>query len=203
VAGDTTAYTLGVEFYVTVSGLLLYGFWWWCAPGADASPKAFQLFESVSDIVGTPVVGGATVSGALAVGAWNYAVLDAPVVLVADQRYRAGILGGGSANWYSASPAYFTADLVNGPLVAPATVNALGGLQGSFNTGSTMAYPRFTGGGGNYWLDVLVSEAPVLAETGRATAGSAQGPSAGGGTATVARSGAGVGMAASAQGGTP
>src|SRR4051812_2778500 len=139
-AGDTTAYTLGVEFYVTVSGLRLFGFWWWCAPGADPSPKSFQLFQCISDVIGTAVDDASAVSGTLTQGVWNYTALGAPVVIAANQRYRAGILGGGPANWYSAVPSAFPADIVNGPLVAPATANALGGLQGSFNTGAVMAY---------------------------------------------------------------
>lgn len=202
-AGDTTAYTLGVEFYVTAGGLLLYGFWWWCAAGADTSPKPCQLFACVSDVVGTPVDGGATVSGPLAVGVWNYAPLDVPLALAANQRYRAGVLGGGSANWYSAVPGAFPADVVNGPLVAPSTADALGGLQGSFNTGASMAYPRFVGSGASYGIDVTVSEAPVLAETGSAAAGLAAGPAAAGGVSGGAVAGAGTTSSASAQGGAP
>lgn len=200
-AGDTTAYTLGVEFYVTASGLYLYGFWWWCAPGADPSAKQFQLFACVTDVIGTPVDGAAAVSGQLTQGAWNYTALPAPASLASGQRYRAGILGGGSANWYSAVAGAFPADIVNGPLVAPATANALGGLQGSFNTGAAMAYPRFVGAGASYGIDVSVSPAPAVAQTGRAQAGAPTGPAARTGPSAAPRASAGAPAAATARGG--
>lgn len=200
-AADTTAYTLGVEFYVTATGLYLYGFWWWCAPGADTAPKAFQLFSCVSDTVGTPVDHAGTVSGALTAGVWNFAPLPDPVPLVQAQHYRAGILGGGAANWYSATGGGFPADMVNGPLVAPATTAALGGLQGNYVVGSTLAYPRFSAGG-NYWIDVLVSEAAVTAQTGRARAGASTGPASRSGAAGSPGASAGVAAAATARGGT-
>jgi hypothetical protein len=201
--GDTTAYTLGVEFYVTTGGLYLYGFWWWCAGGADPSPKAFQLFACVSDVIGTPVDGAAATSGPLTQGAWNYTALAAPAVLGSGQHYRAGVLGGGSSNWYSAVPNAWPADVVHGPLVGVATANALGGLQGSFNTGAAMAYPRFVGNGASYGIDVSVSEAPVLAQTGTAAPGRPTGPAAGGGTGAWPRAGAGTTSQAYAQGGAP
>jgi hypothetical protein len=200
-AGDSTSYTLGVEFYVTAGGLYLYGFRWWCAPGADASPKPFQLFECVTDIVGTPVDGAEVTSSALTAGAWNYAPLPDPVLLTAGQHYRAGVLGGGSGNWYSAVAAAFTGDVVDGPLVAPSTANALGGLQGSFVTSTVMAYPRFVGNGANYGIDVTVSEAPVSAETGSARAGVSTGPGSRAGATVVPSASAGAVMTARARGG--
>lgn len=200
-AADTTAYTLGTEFYVTTTGLLLYGFWWWCAPGADTSPKPCQLFQCINDTAGTAVDAGGTVSEVLTADAWNYAPLPAPVPLTVDQHYRAGVQGGGAANWYSATAGGFPADVVNGPLVAPATTAALGGLQGSFVVGGTIAYPRFSGGG-NYWVDVSVSEAAVSVQTGRARAGAPTGPGARSGAGAAPGASAGLTATATARGGT-
>lgn len=165
VVGDTTAYTLGTEFYVTAL-VDFTGYWWWCTPGADTSAKTCGLWQVVTATTGTPVAGAGAVSGPLTQGAWNWIPAAAPVQLTENQRYRAGILGTSGTNWYGATPGAFPADIVHGPLTAPSTANAVGNVQGGYNQQSVLAIPAFTNGSGpSYWLDVQVvdSAAPPTA----------------------------------------
>jgi hypothetical protein len=164
-AGDTTVYTLGVEFYAT-SLVDFTGWWWWCAPGADPAAKTFGLWTVDTAFTGTLV---ATAAGsALTQGTWNYAALSPVLQLTANQRYRAGVLGGGNgANWYGATANGWPVDLANGPLHAPSTANAVGNLQGSYKQAAVLSFPRDTGSS-NYWLDVQVMDAaapPTAART--------------------------------------
>lgn len=158
VAADTTNYTLGVEFYVTAANNNLLGYWWWCASGASTTAKSFRLYSVVNSTTGTAVSGSDVTSGTLVTG-WNYVALSTPVSLTANQRYRAAILGGSGANWYSAQANGFPSDIVHGPLTAPSTTNATGACQGSFIVSATMAFPTSVSSGSNYGLDVYVETA--------------------------------------------
>lgn len=156
---DSTAYTLGVEFYVT-QAMQLTGYWWWCAPGASTAPVQHGVFTVVSALTGSLVTGSTATSGTLTQGAWNFTPLSPAVDLTPNQRYRAGASGGGSVNWYGSKGSDFPADIVNGPLVAPSTANAVGGIQGSFNTAVGLTYPKDTAGS-SYGVDVQVSDPPT------------------------------------------
>lgn len=156
-ASDTTSYTMGVEFYVTADANLT-GFWWWCAPGADTSVKTHQCWQVATGTTGTAVPGTQVNTGTLTQGQWNFTALSPPVPLTPNQRYRASITDLSSGhNWYSATPDGYPADVVDGPLTAPSTVNATGGIQVGYVISSTPTYPELTTGA-NYWVDVQVSD---------------------------------------------
>jgi hypothetical protein len=157
-AADTTAYTLGIEVYAT-QDMQLTGYWWWCAAGASTAPVQHGLFTVVSALTGTLVSGSTVTSGTLTQGQWNFTALSPAIDLTPNQRYRAGAAGGGSVNWYGAIGSGFPADIVNGPLVAPSTANAVGNIQGCFNTAVGLTYPKDTSGA-NYGMDVQVSDPP-------------------------------------------
>lgn len=158
VANDTTGYTLGVEFYVTDADVRFLGFWWWCATGASTNAVNARVYTVDNTTSGTAVPGSDATSGTLTANAWNYIELAKPIVLTANQRYRACIQGGGTANWYSAIASGFAADSVHGPLTVPSTTNATGAKQGSFVVAATMTYPNGVSGGSNYGIDVQVGE---------------------------------------------
>lgn len=158
VANDTTGYTLGVEFYVTDADVRFLGFWWWCATGASTNAVNARVYTVDNTTSGTAVPGSDATSGTLTANAWNYIELAKPIVLTANQRYRACIQGGGTANWYSAIANGFAADSVHGPLTVPSTTNATGAKQGSFVVAATMTYPNGVSNDANYGIDVQVGE---------------------------------------------
>lgn len=169
VASDGTAYTMGLEFYVT-QPMELTGYWWWCATGASTTPVEHGLFTVATATTGTLVSGSAVTSGTLTAGQWNFTALSPAVDLAANTRYRAGAAGGGSGNWYGAVTDAFPADITNGPLVAPSTANAVGGVQNGYVVSSVLAYPEFSIGNG-YGVDVQVSDPASSATATAATAG--------------------------------
>jgi hypothetical protein len=168
VAADTTAYTLGVEFYTTAA-VDLTGYWWWCTPGADTTAKSFELWQIVSAFVGTPIAGTAATSGTLTQNAWNWVPLASSVALTVGQRYRAGCFGAGGVNWYGATHNGWPADLVNGPLTAPSTADATNNAQSPYKQAASISFPVDTGGS-NYWLDVQVVDAAAPPTAARSNA---------------------------------
>lgn len=155
-ASDSTSYTMGVEFYVT-SAANLTGYWWWCAIGASTAPQVHQLWQVATGTTGSAVGGTTVTSGTRTQGQWNFTALSPPVALTPNQRYRASVTDSSGADWYSATPAGFPVDIVNGPLTAPSTVNATGGIQMGYVISSVPTFPELTTGG-NYWMDVQVSD---------------------------------------------
>lgn len=156
VASDTTSYTMGVEFYVT-SNANLTGYWWWCATGGSTAPQVHQLWQVATGTTGSAVGGTTVVSGIRTPGQWNFTALSPPVALTPNQRYRASVTDSSGTNWYSATASGFPADVVNGLLTAPSTANATGGIQMGYVISSVPTYPELTTGG-NYWMDVQVSD---------------------------------------------
>lgn len=187
VASDTTSYTMGVEFYVT-SAANLTGYWWWCATGASTAPQVHQLWQVATGTTGTAVSGTTVTSGTRTQGQWNFTALSPAVGLTPNQRYRASVTDSSGANWYSATASGFPADVVEGLLTAPSTVDATGGIQMGYVISTTPAYPELTTGG-NYWMDVQVSD-----PSGSTTATAA--------TATVAATAYGATAAVSVSAGT-
>jgi hypothetical protein len=80
---------------------------------------------------------------------WQSVTFSSPVAVTANTMYVASVdMADGS---YLATANYFTADIVNGPLTAPSTINAGGNGVYSATTG---AFPASTFNATNYWVDV-------------------------------------------------
>ena len=178
---DSTAVTLGVEFYVTQTAQL-NGYYWWCPAGGDTTAKQHGLYTVTTGTTGSLVTGSTVTTGTLSGGAWNYTALSpSPLTLTAGQRYRAAVYRGASAaDWYSATASGFPADITNGILICPSTTNATGGIQGSYVYYGALTYPSMVSGGANYWIDVSVSTTAAVVGVGtplqaRATSGSVAG----------------------------
>jgi hypothetical protein len=99
-------------------------------------------------------------------GTWGTVTLPAPQPLTPGTRYRAVIFHPAGA--YAATGAYFTADQVAGPLVAPASATATAGAQGSYAYGPAIQYPTQTFNSAAYYADVTVTDvdpAPLIVPT--------------------------------------
>lgn len=157
-AQDQNDYSFGMEFTLSEAAPLT-GIWWWSATGAAVLPSACMIYDVNSQTIvsGTnntsPSWSGAAGSG------WVKCTYDGSVTLNAGQRYKV-VVQGGSANWLSATQAYFTtgpgsAGLTAGPITVFSNATADVG-QDTLLTGT--GYPGTSAGNGqNFWVDVEVT----------------------------------------------
>lgn len=124
------------------------------------------------------VVSGSAVDFVLSGTGWQTATLASPVQLTANTSYKVTIH---SDDNYSATGGYWATGagvggITNGPLTAPDAGGAPLGLgliqQGSFRvTSDPDAYPNNYFGGGQYWVDVTVTDVdPGSGHSGTGTA---------------------------------
>jgi hypothetical protein len=124
------------------------------------------------------VVAGTQVDFALSGTGWQTAVLTAPVQLTAGTLYKAVLH---TDDNYTATGGYWATGagvggITNGPLTAPDAGGAPLGIsppkQGSFGyTSNPDTYPDGYFNGGNYWVDVTVTDVdPTSSHTGTGTA---------------------------------
>jgi hypothetical protein len=153
IAGDTSAYTLGVQFSVSQAGSLT-AVWFYSASGAGALPSTIALFT----VAGGTLVHSEAASWSGAAGSgWIRAAFTAPALLTAATAYKACVLTPSGANWYSATSLYWSSGAgaggtTSGPLSAPNNAGASPG-QDSFNAGASLTYPAGTFNAANYWVD--------------------------------------------------
>lgn len=147
--------------------------------------KAILFYRGTTAITGTPkgriflVSGGTVVSGAavdfpaLSGTGWQTATLATPVQLTANTSYKVAV---NFPAGYTASGNFWNVGagvggISNGPLVAPDAGGAPLGIgsiqQGSYHYSSDPdVYPDTYFQGGNYWVDVLVTDTdPAAAQT--------------------------------------
>lgn len=157
---STTCWAKAIHFYrgaVTVAG-----------------PVKGRIFAVAS---GT-VVSGTAVDFVLSGTGWQTATLPTPVQLTAGTSYKVAIH---SDDNYSATGGYWATGagvggITNGPLTAPDAGGAPLGIgsiqQGSYRvTSDPDAYPNSYFGGGNYWVDLTVTDTdPATHPPGTGTA---------------------------------
>ena len=180
VAVDTSSTDLGVQFKVTSSNSITFnGYWRWSGTGQDTNGThySFKLFSTANGTTGSLVTGtSVTGVGTWTVGSWYYTPLSVPVTLVSGTTYMASVTHTTAANHYPATDHYWdsgagSAGITNGPLTAPGTSTALGGIQCGFNEPSTGAIPSHVFLANNYWIDISVTVADG-ASAGSASSGS-------------------------------
>jgi hypothetical protein len=163
---------LATEFYVTTSGLYVKALRFWRADTSITGTITGRVYVVIDAVSGSPLA-GSDVTWVLSGTGWLTAALAAPVALTSGQRYRV------SAQFpvnYSATPGYWTTggagatDLVNGPLIAPTTIHATGGDQGSYVVSGSLAYTLNSFGAASYWVDVTVTDTVAGPQIGTATA---------------------------------
>jgi hypothetical protein len=157
---DASAYTFGVQFKVTTSGVL-NGIWFYSGPGAGVLPTTIALYSVSGGGSGTLVHSEvASWSGALASG-WVLASFASPPSLTAGQAYKGCVFSNAGIFWYSAVSHYWdtgagSGGITSGSLVAPNNAGADGG-QDTFTTPGPLAYPATSFNAANYLVDVKVT----------------------------------------------
>jgi hypothetical protein len=157
VAADPTAYTMGVQFSVSVSGGTLTAVYFYSDTGAAVLPQAIALYA----VSGASLVHSESASwSGLAGTGWVRAAFASPPSLTSGAAYKACVEQSTVANWYSLTASYWTSGaggsgITNGPLSAPGNAGGDGG-QDTFST-SVPAYPNSSFNASNYWVDPEVT----------------------------------------------
>lgn len=161
-AGDFSPINLGLLFKVTSQCWCKALRFWRSDTGITGSPFG-RLYSYIDEDNGSPVTGtDATFS--LSGTGWQQADLGDPVELTVNQLYK--VVVNFPSGWNGTGGYFATGDgvggIASGPLTAPdagGTPLGIGGVrQGTFASGSTLAYPTGFFQGGNYWVDLLVSD---------------------------------------------
>lgn len=151
-ATDDSAYSMGLEFYVTAAATLTEIRFWQPTTNSPSSATRSGALYQVSN--STNVSG--TQSFPTTVTGWNTLTLASPFALTANVHYKATVLH--PAGRYPVITSYYatgsgSTDFTNGILVVPSTGN---GGQNTFTAGGTMAYPASNSSNSFYGIDVTV-----------------------------------------------
>lgn len=174
-ASDPTAYTLGVQFTVSVSGTL-HGIWFYSPATVAVLPQTIALYQVTGTGTGTLVTSQAASwltapggSSASAGSGWCFAAFSSPPSISASTNYKACVLQNTNANWYSTIANYWSSGagsggISNGPLSAPNNAGADQG-QDTFTQSATLSYPATSFNATNYLIDPQVTIAAGIAGT--------------------------------------
>lgn len=151
------AISLGLQFKVT-SQAWLKGFRFWRGTTDITGSIVGRLYQ-VDGAASGHAVSDTDVSFSLSGTGWQVALLSTPKALTINQDYKATVFFPSN---YSATGGYFTggdgsAGFTNGPLTIPNAASSTDG-QDTFVTGASIAYPTSTFNGGNFWVDVIVTD---------------------------------------------
>jgi hypothetical protein len=162
--------SVALQFKVT-SAAWLKGFRFWRGTTDILGPVEAELFRVDGAGVGTAIPATDVTYGLSGVG-WQTVLLPTPYLLTVGQDYK------GVHHFptnYTATGGYFTGGLgsagfVNGPLTVFSAAGSTEG-QDTFTAGAAITYPVSTFNGGNFWVDVIVTDsiappAPITAFTG-------------------------------------
>jgi len=152
---DGQAINVGTEFVVSTPAWVTALRWY--RGTTSVNPDSLRLYQITSPSTGTML---AEVVSPVATGTgWHESPIT-PVAISAVTRYKSVAH---MPNHYTATGGYWAGGgpgaggIVNGFLTAPNTGNAEGGGQGTFRYG-VVAFPDGTFNGGNYWVDVVVTD---------------------------------------------
>lgn len=142
----------------TITGVRFY------KQGLMSGTHTGRLWTSGGSSITSAVFSGETASG------WQEVTFASPVSVTAGTTYVASVTMADGR--YTATPNYFTSNIVNGPLTAPSSGSS--GGNGVFNT-TPGSFPSSTFNSTNYWIDVMYYDqttpqttalSPVDASTG-------------------------------------
>lgn len=155
--------TLGIEFFVTQPNLYLKAVRFYKGDvGITGSPVGRTSRIDGPAPANTPLAGSDIAFGSInaePIG-WVRRNLASPIALVQNQHYKSYIF---MPTNYTATAGYWVpagagaAGLVNGPVSAPNSAGSQDG-QCSYKTGASISYPDTTFNGGNFWIDVVITD---------------------------------------------
>lgn len=149
------AVSLGIQFSVSAQAWVTALRYW--RGTANVNPDDLRLWRADSGITGTSLA--SVVPPAAGTIGWQTVALAAPVELTPGQIYKTAAH---FPTHYCSTGAYWTsgpggAGITNGILTAQSDAGALAG-QGTFGYDPSPVFPDGTFGGGNYWVDVVVTD---------------------------------------------
>jgi hypothetical protein len=123
----------------------------------NVNPDDLRLWRVDSASTGTSLA-NVVPPAAVATG-WQSVALLTPIELIPGQVYK---VAAHMPTHYVATPNYWTvggggAGITNGVLIAQSSAASTGG-QGTFRVGAAGLFPNSTFNGGNYWIDVVVTD---------------------------------------------
>lgn len=194
---DGTPINLGLEFYVTAQAWATHARVY--RGTADVEPDNLRLYQVDSPSTGTML---AEITSPVFTGTgWQEVEFDTPVELTPLQAYK---IVSHNPDHYTPTGGYWApggpgeGGITNGILVTPDTSQVA--AQGTFAYG-TPQFPTGTFGGGNYWVDVVVTDTDPTAGGAVGLDGTAQAASDVTATLTVARAFTGTTPGADGAGG--
>lgn len=182
---DGTPINLGLEWYVTTTAWSTHARWY--RGTVNVQPDNIRLYRI--DTPGVYTVVAEITSPTWTGTGWQEPAWPAPVALSPLQPYEVVVH---YPDHYTATGGYWATGgpgaggITNGILVAPDTVQASTGSQGAYGYGSP-AFPTGTFNGGNYWVDVVVTDTDPTSGGAVDLEGSARAASDATGTLTVSR----------------
>lgn len=147
---------VGFKFKSSINGYIT-GVRFFKMPGMSGVHTG-SLWDNMGNRIATATFGSETASG------WQEVSFSSPVAVTANTIYTASTFMTNGVYAYTTN--YYTSDVVNYPLTAPAngTAGAADGLgqsgQGVANLSGTSAYPSNSFSSANYWVDVAFTGAP-------------------------------------------
>jgi hypothetical protein len=168
-ASNTSPFLVNMLFTVLTPGCSVVGYSYWCCKsGQDTTPVRFALFRLVGPTAGTLIPAGTVTGPTMITGAWNDALLPAPVPLSVGPAY---VAQAGLTNAFPFTPGYWGTGgvgydgMTNGPLMAYSAPGASNPTpfsqpQAGFGTGSsdpTVGVASTPASDANGWVDVLIS----------------------------------------------
>jgi hypothetical protein len=137
-ANDPSAIELGMRFQVT-EPCEVVGARFHQGP-ANSGPHVARLYDASGTLLAAAPYGAEDDRG------WRFVAFASPVPIQPGQTFVVSYFT--PTGGYSVDGAYFTSDVVNGPIVAPGSNNGVYAYGGGYPTGTYNA--------ANYWVDVVV-----------------------------------------------
>ena len=151
VTNDPTDYELGVRFSVETDGdITALRYYRGAADASDTDTRTLNLWDGSGTLLAS-----ATLASTPGQTGWQTAVLSTPVAIDADTTYIASY---GTTQNYAFSGNFFASGW-SGP---DGTVNAAGGNNGVFSSGSTGLFPTQSYQSSNYWVDVIFEASDAI-----------------------------------------
>lgn len=153
---DNQQLTLAMEFAVSTAAWVTH-LHFWRGDTSVTGTITGRIWRAESAAAGTLMTADATFT--LSGTGWHTVALATPLALEVGRRYKVAVT---FPNRWTLTGGYWTsgpgaAGITNGILTARSAADGING-QGSYTPGPADTYPTTSGVGGNYWVDVTVTD---------------------------------------------
>jgi len=171
-SNDTGQQTTGTEFWLT-QPCTLDNIWFWSPPGATVLPSRCAIFSVATKTAVSGTDNSSPSWSGVARSGWVSCSYSGSGVVLPAGKYKVCIYSGGGSKFYQENIDYFSSgpggsNIVNGPLTCPGTANAASAGNSTYQNG-VWSYPDTfdaVDGGESRWIDVEVTPAPAIVNSG-------------------------------------